>query len=98
MIMARLVKKNRPKAYKAKDAPYAVGGNHGIILVNYPRPYPMTTQQRKVSDVAAKCNIKSGISKSALMTAMKDCVKREFHKSVQIRGGGGIHPSPPNWG
>lgn len=78
MIMARLVKKNRPKAYKAKDAPYAVGGNKGIILVNYPRPYPLTSQQRKVSEVAAKCGIKSGISKSELMTKMKDCVKKEF--------------------
>ncbi len=80
MIMARLVKKNRPKAYKAKDAPYAVGGNKGIILVNFPRPYPKTSQQKRIGEVAAKCGIKSGISKSALMTAMKDCVKREFHK------------------
>lgn len=78
--MGSLVKRRRPKAYKAKDAPYRVGGNPGVYLASFPRPYPKTAQQKKVSAVAAKCGIKSGISKSALMTAMKDCVKKEFGK------------------
>jgi len=72
--------KRMPKRYKAKDAPYAVGGNHGKYIASLPRPYPKTPQQKKVADVAAKCGIKSGITKSALMTAMKECVKPAFGK------------------
>lgn len=70
--------KRRPTRYKAKDAPYAVGGNAGFYIAARPKPYPATSQQKKIAAVAAKCGIKSGISKSALMTAMKDCVKKEF--------------------
>ncbi len=68
--------KKRPKAYKASDAAYVVGGNKGgRVFAAYPRPYPITSQQKKVRDVAAKCGIKKGISKSALQKAMVDCVK-----------------------
>lgn len=66
--------KRRPKAYKASDAAYPVGGNPGYYIAARPRPYPLTAPQRKVRDVAAKCGIKPGIKKAALMTAMKDCV------------------------
>jgi hypothetical protein len=66
--------KRRPKAYKARDAAYQTGGNRGYYIAALPRPYPLTAQQRKVKDVAASCGIKPGISKSALQTAMKDCV------------------------
>lgn len=66
--------KRRPKRYKARDGAYAVGGNRGFYVAALPRPYPLTSQQRKVKNVAAECGIKPGISKSALMTAMKDCV------------------------
>lgn len=80
MIITNLVKRSRPSRYKAKDAPYAVGGNHGVYLAMYPKPYPKTSQQKRIAAVADKCGIKSGMSKSALMTAMKDCVKKEFGK------------------
>jgi hypothetical protein len=66
--------KRRPKSYKARDAAYPTGGNRGYYIASLPRPYPLTSQQRKVKDVAAKCGIRPGISKSALQTAMKDCV------------------------
>lgn len=66
--------KRRPSRYKARDAAYAVGGNAGFYIAARPRPYPMTRQQAKVKDTAQKCAIKAGMSKSALMTAMKDCV------------------------
>lgn len=72
--------KRRPKAYKARDAAYSVGGNRGFYIASLPRPYPKTSQQKKVAAVAEKCGIKSGIKKAALQTAMKDCVKKEFGK------------------
>jgi len=80
MIVTRLVKRSRPKRYKAKDAPYAVGGHPGIVLAMFPRPYPKTSQQKKIAAAAKDCGIKSGISKSALMTAMKDCIPGKFGK------------------
>lgn len=78
MIITNLVKRSRPSRYKAKDAPYAVGGNHGIYLAMYPKPYPKTSQQKKIGDAAKACGIKAGMSKSALMTAMKDCIPGKF--------------------
>jgi len=72
--------KRRPKPYKARDAAYPVGGNRGYYIAALPRAYPMTSQQRKVKTVAAECGIKPGISKSALMTAMKDCVSPKMRK------------------
>ena len=66
--------RRRPKQYRAHDAPYAVGGNKGWYMSSFPRAYPVTSQQRKVKDVASACSIRSGMSKSALMTAMKECV------------------------
>lgn len=70
--------KRRPKQYKARDGAYPVGGNRGYYIAALPRPYPMTTQQRKVANVARECGIRPGISKSALMTAMKDCVSQKM--------------------
>jgi hypothetical protein len=78
LMAGAVVKKNAPRRYKAKDAPYAVGGNGGIIIAMKPRPYPKTTQQKKVGDAAKACGIKAGMSKSALMTAMKDCIPGKF--------------------
>jgi hypothetical protein len=66
--------KRRPATYKARDAAYPTGGNAGFYIASRPRPYPLTTQQRKVRDVAKSCGIHKGISKSALQTAMVDCV------------------------
>ena len=71
---SQFVLRQRPKRYKARDAAYAVGGNAGLYIASRPRPYPLTRQQVKVKDVADKCGIKAGMSKSALMTAMKECV------------------------
>ena len=76
---SNLVKRQPPKRYKAKDAPYAVGGNKGfVVMAAFPRPYPKTSQQKKIGDAARACGIKSGISKSTLMTAMKDCIPTKF--------------------
>jgi len=72
--------KRRPKMYKARDAAYPVGGNRGYYIASLPRPYPMTSQQRKVASVADDCGIKPGISKSDLMNKMKDCVGPKMRK------------------
>lgn len=66
--------KRRPKSYKARDAAYPTGGNRGYYIAALPRPYPITSQQRKVRDAARACGIKPGISKQALQTAMKECI------------------------
>jgi hypothetical protein len=78
MIITNLVKRSRPKRYKAKDAPYAVGGNHGVVLAMYPKPYPKTPQQKKIGDAARACGIKAGIGKTELMKAMKECIPTKF--------------------
>lgn len=72
--------KRRPAAYKASDAPYTVGGNNGYYIAALPAPYPKTTQQRRVSTVAAECGIHKGIKKSELMTKMVDCVGPKMRK------------------
>jgi len=72
--------KRRPSVYKARDAAYAVGGNPGYYIAARPRPYPMTAQQRKVSNVARECGISAGIKKADLQTKMKDCVGPKMRK------------------
>ena len=72
--------KRRPKAYRAVDAPYMVGGNRGYYIAALPRPYPINAPQRKVKNVAAECNIKKGIGKRELMNAMVDCVGPRMRK------------------
>ena len=74
--------KRRPKAYRAVDAPYMVGGNRGYYIAALPRPYPINAPQRKVRNVAAECGIKKGISKRDLMNAMKDCVSTQMRKGT----------------
>lgn len=75
--------KNKPRRYKAKDAPYAVGGNPGIYIAAKPRSYPKTKQQIKVSDCAATCKIYAGMTKDALMKTMKTCVPTCFGKPAK---------------
>lgn len=72
--------KRRPKAYKAADAAYQVGGNRGYYIAALPRPYRMTPQQKRVANVASECGIKPGISKSDLQKKMKDCVGPKMRK------------------
>ena len=73
--------KRRPKAYKARDAAYSVGGKNGHYIASFPRPYPTTRQQAKVRDVAEKCGITKGISKADLQRKMKDCVGPAMRKA-----------------
>lgn len=79
MILAKLVKKTRPSRYKVSGTPYYAGGNPGIILVNYPRPYPKTAQQRKIGEAARACGIKAGMSRADLTKQMHECIPGKFH-------------------
>ena len=81
--LSDLVMRKRPSAYKSRDGAYTVGGNKGIYTASYPRPYPKTPQQRKIAALAEFCKIRSGIKKSDLQTAMKDCLTTENYNAVR---------------
>ena len=70
--------KRRPKAYKARDAAYSVGGNPGFYIAARPRPYPINTPQRRVRDAAHACGIHPGIKKAELQKIMKECIPGKF--------------------
>ena len=72
--------KKKPKAYKAKDAAFAVGGKKGAYFAFKPKSYPLNSQQRKVRDIAHACGIKKGMSKADLQRAMVDCVGPKLRK------------------
>ena len=72
--------KRRPKAYKARDAAYTVGGHGGFYIASRPKKYPKTPQQVKVGRVAAECGIHKGIKKADLQTKMVDCVSAKMRK------------------
>ena len=79
-LSGMVYKKRRPSRYKAKDAAYAVGGHAGGYVAFFPKDYPLTSPQKKVKDVAEKCGIKPGISKSELQTKMVECVGPAMRK------------------
>jgi len=70
--------KRRTKMYKASGSAYPTGGNRGYYIAALPRPYPATSQQKKVRDAARACGIKPGISKADLQRAMKECIPGKF--------------------
>lgn len=70
--------KRRPKVYRARGAPYSVGGNPGYYIASRPRPYPKNAPQKRIAEAARACGIKKGISKSDLMIAMKNCIPGKF--------------------
>lgn len=72
--------KRRPSAYKARDAYCSTGGNNGYYIAALPKPYPKTSQQQKVSRVAAECNIHKGMTKADLQKQMIDCVGPKMRK------------------
>jgi hypothetical protein len=72
--------KRRPRAYKARDAAYTVGGNNGYYIAARPKPYPRTAQQAKVARVADECGIHKGIKKADLQTKMAECVGPKMRK------------------
>ncbi|MDD5511797.1 MAG: hypothetical protein PHI12_13440 [Dehalococcoidales bacterium] len=68
--------KRRPKAHKLENI--TTKTNPGFVIAAYPRPYPKTSQQKKVADAAKSCGIKKGMSRGALVTAMRTCIPDKF--------------------
>ncbi len=68
--------KGRPKAHRLEGI--TTRQHAGFVLSRLPKAYPLTSQQRRVKDAAKACNIHTGISRSALVTAMKDCIPGKF--------------------
>ena len=70
---------------KGRPGPHRLEGvttkrHAGFVLSRLPKAYPLTSQQRRVKDAAAACGIKPGISRSALVTAMRTCVSGKMRK------------------
>lgn len=67
-----------PRAHKLEDM---TTKSHGkLVLAKRPKEYPMTSQQRKIKNVARECGIKPGISRGELVKSMRDCVGPKLAK------------------
>lgn len=80
MIISNVTKfgyfKSRPASHKLEGITTAQ--HSGMVLSAYPRAYPLTAPQKRVRDAARACGIKKGMSRSALVTAMVDCIPGKF--------------------
>jgi hypothetical protein len=68
---------------KGRPGPHRLEGittkrHPGFVLARLPHDYPLNAPQRKVKEAAKACGIHTGISRSALVTAMKTCVPGKF--------------------
>ncbi len=68
---------------KRRPGPHRLEGittkrNPGFVVAALPGKYPLTPQQRKVRDAAKQCGIQTGMSRSALVTAMRTCIPGKF--------------------
>ena len=68
--------KNRPGPHRLEGM--TTKRNPGFVLARLPKAYPLTAPQKRIKEVAAACGIKAGMSRSALVTAMRTCVKSKF--------------------
>ncbi len=69
--------------FKTRPAPHRLEGitttqHPGMVLSSYPKPYPITPPQKKVRDAAKACGIKKGMTRSALVDAMVNCIPGKF--------------------
>lgn len=78
--------KSAPGYYlKQRPGPHRLGNiitkrNPGFVLARLPKHYPITSQQRKVREVAENCGIKPGISRNDLVDKMRTCVGPKMRK------------------
>ncbi|KKK50644.1 hypothetical protein LCGC14_3122980 [marine sediment metagenome] len=70
--------KGRPKAHRMEGI--TTRQHAGFVLSRLPKDYPITAPQRRVRDAAAACGIKTGMSRAALVTAMKDCIPSKLRR------------------
>ena len=70
--------KSRPKAHKLEGI--TTKQHAGMVIASNPKAYPINAAQKKVREVATACGIKPGISRAALVKAMRDCVGPKMKK------------------
>jgi len=68
--------KSRPRSHRLEGI--TTRSHAGFVISAYPKPYPLTSQQRKVKAAAASCGIRKGMSRSALVDAMRTCIPGQF--------------------
>lgn len=76
MRAAGFYMKSRPKPHRLENI--TTTQHPGVVAASLPRDYPMTSQQKKVKEAARACGIHTGISRAALVTAMKTCIPGKF--------------------
>ena len=82
MVIGALVgfsnQKRRPAPHRLEHI--LTRQNSGFYVARLPRPYPINSAQRRVRDVARSCGIAKGMSRSALVHTMIDCVGPAMRK------------------
>lgn len=68
--------KSRPKAHKLEGI--TTKQHAGMVIAANPKPYPINSAQKRVRDAAKACGIKKGMSRSALVDAMRTCIPTKF--------------------
>lgn len=68
---------------KSRPGPHRLEGittrqHPGFVLARLPRDYPINAPQRRVRDAARTCGIHTGMSRAALVTAMRTCIPGKF--------------------
>ena len=54
------------------------GGNPGFVLSSRPRAYKELPQQTRMKQACEHCNIRKGMSREELVTAMRTCLPEYF--------------------
>ena len=72
------VPKHRPKPHRLEGI--TTRQHSGWYMASLPRKYPLTSQQRRVRDVAKSCGIHKGMTRGSLVKAMVDCVGPTLRK------------------
>lgn len=68
--------KNRPGPHRLEGV--TTKRHPGFVLARLPHDYPLTSPQRRVKEAAKSCGIQKGMSRSALVTAMRTCIPGKF--------------------
>lgn len=68
--------KNRPGPHRLEGI--TTRRNPGFVLARLPKDYPLSAPQKRVKEAAKSCGIHTGMSRSALVTAMKTCLPGKF--------------------
>ena len=68
--------KSRPRPHRLEGI--TTKQHAGFVLSRLPKPYPLNGPQKRVREAARACGIKTGMSRAALVTAMRTCIPGKF--------------------